>query len=387
MVESPGERPAAASLLPDLRLHRVREPAVLVLLAAITVVCFAAVSGLSRSFHAQQRSLGTHWFNRGVTDLNNRRYERAVAEFRSAMQYSPENYSYQFNLAEALIGLKRFDEASAYLTNLWERQPEDGLVNLELARIAVHQGQQDRALRYYHNAIYATWPNGRESARRQTRLELIDHLLKNGLRADARSEIIALQANLGNDPPMQARVGSLFMRARYYADALAAFQASLKSVSGNAAAWAGAGRAALQLGNYRLAQRYLEAARRAGRDDPEDASQLEIAGLALSLDPFQARLPDAERHRIVLNAFKAAGLRLETCAAAAGGMPPGLEPLNSAWTQMKPKLTARNLARDSSLAQTVMDQVFEIEAKAESCGQPRAADRALLLIARFHEGN
>ena len=76
-----------------------------------------------------------------------------------------DDYAYQLNLAEALIGLKRTGEASTYLVNLWDRQPEDGLVNLELARIAVQKGQTEQALRYYHNAIYAAWP---EAIRRQS---------------------------------------------------------------------------------------------------------------------------------------------------------------------------------------------------------------------------
>jgi len=36
---------------------------------------------------------------------------------------SRDDYSYQFSLAEALVGLNRSSEAQAYLINLWERQP------------------------------------------------------------------------------------------------------------------------------------------------------------------------------------------------------------------------------------------------------------------------
>ena len=40
--------------------------------------------------------------------------------------------------------MRKTGEASAYLLNLWDREPEDGLVNLELARIAAQQRQDAR---------------------------------------------------------------------------------------------------------------------------------------------------------------------------------------------------------------------------------------------------
>ena len=168
---------AASEKEPGLRFYLSREPLILALLSALAVVSFLAVSGLSRIYHAQQRSLGNRWFTRGLADLKGRRFELAVNEFRSALLYSRDNYNYQLDLAEALIGLKRTNEAYAYLINLWEREPENGLVNLELARIAVQKGDTERALRYYHNAIYSIWPGDQEEQRRNARLELIEYLL------------------------------------------------------------------------------------------------------------------------------------------------------------------------------------------------------------------
>ena len=131
-------------------------------------------------------------FTRGTADLKDGHFDRAVGDFRAALLYSRDNYDYQLNFAQALIGLKRTDEAYAYLINLWEREPENGLVNLELARIAAQKGQTEQALRYYHNVIYATWPSDQEVERRDTRLELIEYLLRNKAKAQAQSELIAL---------------------------------------------------------------------------------------------------------------------------------------------------------------------------------------------------
>jgi predicted Zn-dependent protease len=100
--------------------------------------------------------------------LKARRFEAAVAEFRNALLYSRDNYSYQLNLAEALLGLNRTNEVYSYLLSLWERQPENGTVNLELAPIFARNGDRDNAVRYYHNAI---WNDDPDVKRRNARLD------------------------------------------------------------------------------------------------------------------------------------------------------------------------------------------------------------------------
>ncbi len=185
----------------------------LAFLAVLAVVFFLMVAGLSRVYQAQRQALGNRWFRRGVADLSAKRFDAAVTEFRSALLYSRGHYDYQLNLAEALIGLHQTGEASAYLLNLWDREPENGLVNLELARIAAQQGDNDKAVRYYHNAVYAAWPTDEQSKRRDARLELVELLLRTHQHAEAQAELIALQENIGDDPVVQERIGGLFLRA------------------------------------------------------------------------------------------------------------------------------------------------------------------------------
>src|SRR6202049_954725 len=196
MQTPPQDTMSSGEKEPELRYYLSREPLILALLSAVAVVSFLAVSGLSRIYHRQQESLGDRWFTRGVEDLQRRNFESAVNEFRTALLYSRDNYAYQLDLAEALIGLKRTDEAYAYLINLWEREPENGLVNLELARIAAQKGDTEQALRYYHNAIYAIWPGDQEVQRRDARLELIKYLLGINANTQAQAELIALAVNL-----------------------------------------------------------------------------------------------------------------------------------------------------------------------------------------------
>jgi tetratricopeptide (TPR) repeat protein len=360
------------------------------LLAVLAVIGFGAVSGLSRGYRAQREFLGNRWFSRGVADLSAGHFASAVTDFRAALLYSRDNYDYQLNLAEALIGLGRTIEAHSYLVNLWDREPENGVVNLDLARIAAQRGQREQAQRFYHNAIYATWPRDQEGKRRDTRLELIEYLLSINARAQAQSESIALEENLGDDPSQQERVGDLFLRAQDYEHALAAYHLSLRSDRHNEAALAGAGWAAFELGRYALAERYLEAAVASNLGDTQSADRLKTTELVLRQDPFRRQISGVQRNEIVGEAFATAGQRLKSCGvSASSAVPTAAQPnLADSWAKMKPRISQEQLGRNPDLVEQAMDLVFTIERQTSaSCGPPAGADLALLLIAKLHEGN
>jgi len=402
-------------------------------LTALALVLFLAVGGVSRAFHAQQDALGQRWFNRGVADLKARRFDAAVVEFRAALRYSRDDYTYQLNLAEALMGLGHTGEAQAYFINLWEREPEDGLVNRELARIAAQRGETEKAQRYYHNAIYATWPEDQpgeqEVERRETRLELILFLLKIHAKAQAQAELVALSENLSNgssqdkasdeaaqdEAAQQARIAELFLRVQDYEHALAAYRAVLRSDRHNPAALAGAGMAAFDLGLYPAAQPYLRAAAAAEPSDAQIASTLAITDTVLAADPFRRGISVAQRDRIAAQAFAIAGERLLACNAtegtaetssqrngttasadaaknsAASGSTHAAGPqpsLSERWEKMKPQINEAELRRNPDLVEPAMELVFGIERQTSTtCGTPEGTDMALLLIAKLHEGN
>jgi len=387
MSESPKDR-AVEGKKSALAQYLMMEPVLLAALFVGAAVAFAAVGGLSRLYHSQQDSLGARWYGRGAADLTAKKYDAAAMEFRTALRYARDNYFYQLGLAEALVGLKRVDEAQAYLVNLWDREPENGQVNLELARIAAQKGESEHALRYYHNAVNAAWPASEESARRAARVELIDYLLQIEANAQAQAELIALDANLGDDPAESSRVGDLFMRAHDYDHALGAYRSSLKKDRGDHTALAGAGRAAFELGEFPEAVRYLQAAVRSDANDAQSAATLRTAELAVQLDPFQRQLKAAQRNQIVARDFATAGERLKACGMMAGAAGPvASQPtVGDRWQSMKTRVTERGLTRDPDLADEAMDVVFDVERQAAACGSPQGADEALLLIAKAREG-
>jgi tetratricopeptide (TPR) repeat protein len=373
--------------LEDVRFYLRQQPVTLALLAMLAVVMFLAVTGLSRAYHAQRESLGNRWYTRGVADLNAGRFDDAIKDYRAALIYSRDNYYYQLNLAEALIGVKHTGEAYAYLLNLWDREPEDGLVNLELARIAAQRGQTEQAVRYYHDAVYAVWPGDEELKRRDARLELIELLLRNNKKAEAQAELIALAENVGDDPLQQEHLGDLFLRAQDYEHALAAYRMSLKAQRRNPPAMAGAGYAAFQLEQYPVAQRYLQAAVAGNPNDAQSSDLLKTTEMVVQMDPFRRQITVAERDRIVIVAFATAGQRLKSCAIPNSAATASQSSLSDRWAALQPQINAADLRRDPDLVETAMDLVFGIERQTSTfCGAPSGPDEALLLIARLHEG-
>jgi predicted Zn-dependent protease len=391
MPEAQGET-AAGKQAQGLPSYFAHEPLILVLLSAAAVLSFLAVTGLSRIYDSQQAFLGNRWFARGITDLQARHFEPAVAEFRNALLYSRDNYSYQLNLAEALLGLNRTNEAYSYLLSLWEREPENATVNLELARICAKRGERDNAIRYYHNAIYAIWNDDPDRQRRAARLELVEFLLKDNARPQAQAELLALAANLPDDPALLARVGDLFAQAEDHEHALAEYRQSLKLKPNDPAVMASAGRAAFELGRYAVAKSYLESAVSADPNDAQATDRLKTAVLVLKMDPFRRQISAAERGRIVIEAFQTAGKRLASCATASGFTaasrdinPPDLL---ARWNEMKPKMRESGIRQNPDLVEQAMDLVFTIERQTRAeCGPPTGTDLALLLISKLHEGS
>jgi len=382
---------AKSPMLARYRFYLRQRPALLVVLSILAIVFFLAVTGLARSYYDRREFLGNRWSARGFADLKAQNYDAAVTDFRSALLYARDDYSYQLNLAQALIGLNRTGEASAYLLNLWDREPDNGLVNLELARIARQQGRTDQAIRYYHGAVYAAWQRGQENRRRDARLELIDLLLENKDQGDAQSELIALAANANDEPALQKKIGGLFSRAGDYERALAAYRTALKTNQHDAASMAGAGHAAFQLQRYALAQHYLKSAVAADSTDSQSAQLLQTTESVLRMDPFRPQISSVDRTKAVKDAFATAGQRLASCPLPDKGMPgpAGTAPsLNDEWNSLKPRITTAGLSRNPDLADTAMNLVFRIERQTSMvCGMPTGTDLALLLIAKLHEGS
>jgi tetratricopeptide (TPR) repeat protein len=352
---------------------------------------FVLTGFAARSHHATYASLGQEWYMRGDRDLNAGEAQEAVVDFRTALIYARDSDLYQLNLARALIAASRTDEARAYLMGLWERDPGNAIVNLELGRLAARLGNTDEALRYYHSAMYDDWGSRDPAeARRTVRLELYQFLMKQGDRSQAQAELVAMAALLPPDPALYTRVGRLFIDVGDYARAANEFEGALRLGGGEEAA-AGAGEAEYLQAHFGEARHYLEQAVRAKPEDKRLSGMLEQANLVLAADPFDPRLKVEERNRRVIRAFNQALSRLAACGFPVADMTPpipqppanmALAPLYDRARSLKPQVRPEVLRNNPDLATEIMDLVFQIEQASEhECRPPDPMDRALVMVA------
>ena len=373
-----------------LSWYAAREPVVVLVLSAIAVGLFFLVGGLSQLYQKQLKSRGSAWFDRGVRDLEADRVQNAVADFQVALSYSRDNSGYQLRLAQALVALNRTEEARTYLMSLWQREPENGSVNLELARIYAEKEDIPRALRYYHNAIYAVWDGDAEKHQRSVRLELIKFLLDHKAFNQAESELIAVGRDLPDDPYPRLEIADSFMKIPDYDRALEQYHEVLEIDRHNRSALAGAGRAAFELGRFPLAEHYLSAALLLDPNDHETAGLLKMVREIPNIDVYEMS-STLERDRAVLAAFNTAGERLRACEVASsrkGSANASLEQLYSHWLDRKATLTDMTLREQADEVDTTMGFVFNIERQtSDICGTPTGTDLMLLLIGRHHQGS
>lgn len=371
----------------SLKLLTRRPPVIIASLVAVTVLAFLGMDRLVTRFHEQQKALARHLYERGLEAQSAGQPERAVGDFRAALSYARDNSDYQLSLARALRDTGRTAESETYLITLWERTPQEGAVNLALGRLFAREKLFDKAIQYYHNAMYGLWPQDPETRRRNTQFELIDYLLQHQAYPQAQAELITMASALPGDSVLQVRVAKLFSEAQDYDRALAQFQVVLRTDPDNQAALYGAGQAAFRLGRYRTAEGYLQSASRVDSQNTDVSQLLRTATLILQADPYAPRISDAERNRRLRSAFQSAGERLEDCAKSKeidlspNSPSTGLPALKAQWLEMAPKLSRPLPPRDGVSLDVVMDLVFEIEQQTQGlCAKPDGLDQALLLL-------
>ena len=377
----------------SLKLLTRRPPVIVAGLVVVTVLAFLGVNRLVNRFREQEKALARHLYEHGMQAQSAGQPERAVESFRAALGYAHDNFDYQLSLARALRDTGRTAESETYLIGLWERSPQEGAVNLALGRLFAREQLFDKAIQYYHNAIYGLWPGDPETKRRDTEFELTGFLLQHKAYPQAQAELITMAAALPDDPGLRLRVAQLFAQSQDYEHALAQFQQVLRSDHESKAALYGAGQAAFQLGRYRTAQGYLRNAVRSDPQNTQAAQPLKIASLVLQADPFAPRISDSERNKRVRAAFQAAGDRLDNCAKSkqidltprspSGGLPA----LKAQWLEMAPKLARLRPPRDGADLDETMGLVFEIEQQTQAtCGTPDDLGQALLLLSQDRSG-
>lgn len=360
----------------------------LVLLFAVTISLFLFTRAMAARNRSMNVEIANAWFRRGQEQLKAGKAQEAIDSLRSATTSDHDNAQYTLALATALAAGNQIEEAHQALLRLRMAAPENGEINLNLARLFAKEGEMSDAIRYYHNALYGVWPPDQMAGQRlKVRTELVGFLLGAGDTSRSLSELLILSSDTPDNVAAHNNVGRWFLQAGDSQHALEQFTRSLSLNAKDMDALSGAGRSSFNLGDYKGARRYLDAAGVSGGKSPEDAAVLETAKFVLSRDPLASGLSAEERIRRLTEDLDAVLEELQSCAARKQddlNAAVVLQPLETEIGQeIQTRLQPGSLRRDAEGFRTGLDLIQRIElATGQDCGESSTLHNALLLIAK-----
>ena len=370
----------------------VRDALTFLSLLLVTVVLLLITLFLFRSFAAHRDDLARRWSSRGRAALAAGRPDQAIVALRTALSYAPGERSYELLLAQALGEANHTEESYNYFLSLWETQPGDGFINLNLARLDARKRDSQAAIHYYRAAVYGTWEGDGTVRRREVRLELARYLISQHDPVKARTELLVAGSNDPDDPTLALTLAPLLESVGDTYSALQNYEKVLAQNPDNQAALAAAGRLHYQSGNFEEAYRLLERADRLHGSSPsthpglspETQTILDNSERILALTPFRKR-PPADRIDRVLRSRALAKARFNSCSAqlsSSGNSSSPLQGLAAAWGSKEAALGRAALLKEPNAQDDTMKLIFDTERQtAALCGPPTGDDKLLLLLA------
>lgn len=341
----------------------------LLLLCAIGGAGFLVTRAAAAALHQVRLHDAQTWYQRGDQALRDGRLTPAIEALRRAALMRRDEPVYRLSLARAFAADRQDAAARLALLSLRDDAPEDPEINLLLARLEARRQDVTAAVRYYENALYGSWDADQLGAREELRLELVGYLLQHDLRDRALAELLIIAADLPNEPDRRVRVAELLLASGEPQRALDQYRLALEVAPSHTAALAGAGRAAVALGDYAAARRFL---RRAPEGAELDALRATVDHV-LASDPLAPRLSRADRRRRAIAAATWAARQIEQCGDGAAA-----QALRDAIS----KLPERDAMAAAERAVTLLHQADR--AATEACRGTDPESRGWLIIARRH---
>jgi tetratricopeptide (TPR) repeat protein len=366
----------------------LRDFAALFSLFLITVVLAVLTYSLFGSFSRHRDVLARRWRANGERAMRAGHPQEAVNALHSALEYAPDQRDLEIELAMALAAAGRNREAESYYNSLLDSQPGNGLIHLQLARLAAHEGNETLAVQHYQNALDGTWEGNGYLMRLSVRLELAGYLISRKDYSRAQTELRTAAGNAPDVPATQLQIAGLMEQAQDPADALEIYRKQMRLRGAPLEAFEGAGRTAYALGRIAVAREALARAVDNRRFASQDKAirdsvlrMLENSVRILQLYPDPNLNVRALATRILKDTHIARA-RLTSCFASAnaGGE---MADLQSDWQQVPANISVRALEQDPQLEQTMMNLVYDTEEQtAQVCGAPSGDDALLLKIAQ-----
>ena len=385
-----------SSLTPEERQLRqkliLRDTAALLSLFAIAILLFFVTLFLFHSFSVHRQELAHRWLRRGEKALHSNQPLAAIDALRSALAYAPDDENLQIELAEALAAAGRTEEAVAYFNTLLESRPGNGMINLQLARLAAKEGDEAAALNYYQAALDGTWEGDGYIRRREVRLELAQYLIDRKHFDRARNQLLIAAGNAPDDVNIELTVAGTLENAQDPVNALHLYQKALQHRPPRLEALEGASRAAYALNRFFQAKGYLERTlnhpdfeKQPAEIQAQYRNMLSDADHILLLYPGPELSVRARTERILANR-RVAQNRLAECLSSKSTVPPALQKLAGQWQQLPSTLRLMQLELDPELQQRIMQLVYQTEQiTSQQCGSPTGNDALLLKMSQAPE--
>jgi tetratricopeptide (TPR) repeat protein len=390
-----------ATLTADERSQKrklmIRDTIALLTLLVVTLVLLTGTVFLFRAFSNLRDRLAHRWLARGEAALRSGNPAGAVEDLRSALAYAPGRKDIEIDLAEALAGAGRTQEATSYFTTLLEAEPGSGIINLQLARLAVRQANESEALEHYRASIYGNWEGDGTTRRREVRLELIDYLIDRRRFTQAQGELIIAAGNAPDDPVVKLQIAALMEKAGDANNASQIYKTILQHAPHNLLALEGAARAAFALGNFAQTRDYVdkalansaEASESAqARQDLHDLRDRAVDILLLYPSPALSPLAQAQRvlrdRNLVAERLRGCGVLLPSTASNSWSpiqpVRPQFADLMAQWQTLPDasQLTVDRLIGNVDLRHAVMELVYASEQVADKTCGPATGENALL---------
>jgi Flp pilus assembly protein TadD len=245
---------------------------------------------------AEVRNTAEHSYATGSRRLENGKAGEAIDYLREAHSLERQNNLYAVQLIAALTSAGRIDDAEPLLTEVLQREPNDGRANLAAARVMKIKGDMAEAEAYFHRAIYGQWQDNSEGHRLAVRMELIDLLAQTNRKQELLAELISLEAESPADAGIRKRLGPLFLTAGSPTRAADVYHAILEKEPRDVAALGGLGEAELEEGQYRAAHEAFEKAHELEPENESVRSHLDTLSTVTGLDPTPRQLTSAEKY-------------------------------------------------------------------------------------------
>jgi Flp pilus assembly protein TadD len=291
----------------------------------LIVICLAGVDQfLAKVESAEIRNTAQRSYLTGSRLLEAQKAGDATDFLVEAHALERQNSDYELQLIAALTATGKTTAAASLMTDILQREPNDGRANLMAARLTIRTGNTAEAKAYYHRAIYGDWSGNSGAHRVSARMELIELLAGKNQKQELLAELISLEAESPGSDDIRKRLGELFLLAGAPARAASVYAALIRKDPNDIAAYEGMGDAELEQSQYRAAH---EAFLGAFLRDPNNASvraHLQTLNTVTGLDPTLRQLTSAEKYRRSVRILEMTRDAMDQCAAkspTAGSVP------------------------------------------------------------------